>query len=102
MLHEELIARPRQIAEEVAHLARFVLGADIEVIWCGSWPKGTARPHADVDIAISGAEAFPPERLAALRALTDNVATLHEIDLVDLHTVGEAFRNEILCHGVRV
>lgn len=102
MLDQELMARPRQIAQEVAHLARFVLGADIEVIWFGSWPKGTARPHADVDIAIAGPEAFPPERLAELRALADNVATLHEIDLVDLHTVGEAFRNEILRHGVRI
>jgi predicted nucleotidyltransferase len=102
MLHEELIARPRQIAQEVAHLARLVLCADIKVIWFGSWPKGTAKPHADVDIAIAGAKAFPPERMAELRALADNVATLHEIDLVDLHTVGEAFRNEILRHGVRV
>ena len=102
MLDQALMARPRQIAQEVAYLARHVLGADIEVIWFGSWPKGTAKPHADVDIAIAGAEAFPPERLAELRALTDNVATLHEIDLVDLHTVGETFRDEILRHGVRI
>ena len=102
MLHQELMARPRQIAQEVAHLARRVLGANIEVIWFGSWSKGTARPHADVDIAIVGSGAFPPERLTELRALVDNVATLHEIDLVDLHTVGEAFRTEILRHGVRV
>ena len=102
MLDQELMARPRQIAQEVANLARHVLGTDIEVIWFGSWPKGTARPHSDVDIAIAGAEAFPPERLAELRALTDNMATLHEIDLVDLHTVGETFRDEILRHGVRI
>ena len=102
MLDQALMARPRQIAQEVAYLARHVLGADIEVIWFGSWPKSTAKPHADVDIAIAGAETFPPERLAELRALTDNVATLHEIDLVDLHTVGETFRDEILRHGVRI
>ncbi len=102
MLHQELMARPQQIAQEVALLARRVLGADIEVIWFGSWPKGTARPHADVDIAIDGSSAFPPERLAELRGLLDNIATLHEIDLVDLHTVGEALRNEILRHGVRL
>jgi len=102
MLHQELMARPQQIAQEVALLARRVLGADIEVIWFGSWPKGTARPHADVDIAIAGSSAFPPERLAELRALMDNVPTLHEIDLLDLHTVGETFRDEILRHGVRL
>lgn len=102
MLHQELMARPRQIAHEVAQLARQILGADIDVIWFGSWPKGTAGPHADVDIAIAGSKAFPPEHLAELRALVDDLATLHEIDLVDLHTVGEAFRHEILRDGIRV
>ena len=102
MLHQELMARPQKIAQEVADLARQVLGADIDVIWFGSWPKGTARPHADIDIAIAGSEAFPPERLAELRAFVDDLATLHEIDLEDLHTVGEVFRNEIVRHGVRI
>lgn len=102
MLDQELMARPRQIAQEVAHLARRVLGTDIEIIWFGSWPKSTARPHSDIDIAIAGSSAFPPERLAKLRALIDNVPTLHEIDLLDLHTVGETFRDEILRHGVRL
>ena len=102
MLHQELMARPRQIAQEVADLARQVLGADIDVIWFGSWPKGTARPHADIDIALAGSQAFRPEQLAELRTLVDDVATLHEIDLVDLHTVGETFRSEILRHGIRL
>jgi predicted nucleotidyltransferase len=102
MLDQEVMARPRQIAQEVAALARQVLGTDIEVIWFGSWPKGTAKPHADIDIAVGGCQAFPPERLAELHTLIDDVATLHEIDLVDLHTVGEVFRDEILRHGVRL
>ncbi|MGH7181249.1 MAG: nucleotidyltransferase domain-containing protein [Nitrospiraceae bacterium] len=102
MLDQDAIARPRQIAQKIAALARQVLGADINIIWFGSWPRGTARPHADIDIAIGGCEAFPPERLAELHALIDDVATLHEIDLVDLHTVGETFRDEILRHGVRL
>lgn len=102
MLDQISMVRPRQVAQEAATLARRVLGADIDVIWFGSWPKGTARSHADVDIAIAGSEAFPPERIAELRALIDDLATLHEIDLVDLHTVGETFRNEIVRHGIRL
>lgn len=102
MLDQELIARPRQVAQEVAQLARQVLGADLEVIWFGSWPKGNANPRADVDIAVVGTEAFRPEQLARLRALADDVATLHEIDLVDLHTVGETFRDEILRDGIHL
>jgi len=102
MISQELLARPRQIAQEVAKLVRCMLGADVEVIWFGSWPKGTAHSHADIDIAVSGPTAFPPEQLAELRAGIDEVATLHEIDIVDLHTVGERFKQEILRHGTRL
>jgi predicted nucleotidyltransferase len=102
MLPREFAARPQEVAQEVARLARLVLGSDIEIMWFGSWTKGAARPSADIDIALLGSSAFPPERLAELRTLIDNLATLHEIDLVDLHTVGETFRDEVLHHGVRL
>jgi predicted nucleotidyltransferase len=102
MISQELLARPRQIAQEVAKLVRAMLGADVEVIWFGSWPKGTAHPYADIDIAVSGPTAFLPERFAELRAGIESIATLHEIDLIDLHTVGERFQQEILRHGIRL
>ena len=102
MISQELLIRPQQIAKEVAKLARCMLRPDIEVIWFGSWPKGTANPHADIDIAISGHIAFLPERLAELRAGIEDIATFHEIDLIDLHTVGEQFKKEILRHGIRL
>ncbi len=102
MLQQELMARPRQIAEEVARLARHVFGPSIEVRWFGSWPKGTAKPHADIDIAIAAAEAIPLQQMTALQEAIDNIPTLHEIDLVDLHTVSEPFRQEILRHGIRL
>ncbi len=102
MSSQELMARPQQIANDVAALARNMLGADVTVIWFGSWPRGTANPHADIDIAISGKTAFPPERLAALRDEIEDLTTLHEIDVVDLHTVSERFKQEILRHGIRL
>lgn len=102
MISQELIARPRQIAQEVADLARRILGADVEVIWFGSWPKGTAKPHADIDIAIDGSDKFPSEQLTELRARIDEIATLHEIDLIDLQTVSDTFKQEILRHGIRL
>lgn len=102
MLQQALMARPRQIAEEVAQLARHILGPGIEVFWFGSWSKGTARPHADIDIAIAAAEAIPLQKMTALQDAIDDIPTLHEIDLVDLHTVGETFGQEILRHGIRL
>ena len=102
MISQELLARPRQIAQDVAKLARCMLGAEVEVIWFGSWPKGEAHPHDDIDIAVSGSIAFLPERLAELRAAIEDMATLHEVDIVDLHTIGERFKQEILRHGIRL
>lgn len=102
MIYQALMARPRQIAREVVKLVRAILGTDVEVIWFGSWPKGTAHSYADIDIAVSGPTAFLPERLAELRARIEDIATLHEIDIVDLHTVGEQFQQEILRHGIRL
>lgn len=102
MLQQELMARPRQIAQEIASIARHLLGHNIEVIWFGSWAKGTAKPHADIDIAIGGPCIIPPERFAELRDRIEEMATLHEIDLVDLRTVGDTFKQEILRHGIRL
>ncbi len=102
MLQQKRMARPRQIAHDVADLARRVLGNEIDVIWFGSWPKGTAAPHADIDIAVAGSQAVPPQHIAELRAQIDDLPTLHKIDLVDLQTVSESFKQEILRHGIRL
>jgi predicted nucleotidyltransferase len=56
------IARPFEIAKEVARLARSLLGEDAEIIWFGSWPQGKALPHSDIDVAISTREPIAPER----------------------------------------
>ena len=101
MLDQALMARPREIAEQVAELARQILGPNIEVLWFGSWVKGTAQPHADIDIAVTASEPIPLQEMAALRDAIDHLPTLHEIDLIDLLTVGQTFREEILGHGIR-
>lgn len=102
MLDHALMARPREIAEQVARLARQILGPGIEVLWFGSWVKGTASPRADIDIAVVAADAIPLQQMAALRDAIESFPTLHEIDLIDLYTVGEPFRQEILGYGIRL
>jgi len=102
MLDHALMARPREIAEQVARLARDILGSGIEVLWFGSWVKGIASPHADIDIAIAGTETIPLDQMAAIQDAIENLPTLHEIDLIDLRTVGETFKQEILGHGIRL
>jgi len=102
MLNQSIMARPREIAEQVAQLARQILGPSIEVLWFGSWVKGTAQPHADIDIAIAASEAISLKEMAILRSAIEELPTLHEIDLIDLSVIGETFRKEILSHGIRL
>ena len=69
------IARPLEIAREVARLARSLLGESTEVIWFGSWPRGKALAHSDIDLAISIGTPIPPERMALLHDAVDDIAT---------------------------
>jgi predicted nucleotidyltransferase len=59
-------------------------------------------PHSDIDLAISTGTPIPPERMALLHDAVDNIATLYQIDLVDLSAVGPGLREEVLKYGERL
>ena len=99
---ERNLARPVEIAREVARLARSVLGEDAEVIWFGSWPQGKALSHSDIDVAISTGVPIAPEHMGLLQEAVDELPTLFEIDIMDLNATGPALREEILKHGERL
>ena len=96
------VARPREIAREVARLARSLLGESREVIWFGSWPRRKAVAHSDIDLAISIGTPIPPERMALLHDAVDDIATLYQIDLVDLSSAGRGLREEVVKYGERL
>jgi len=96
------VARPTEIAREVARLARVVFGDNAEVIWFGSWPQGKALAHSDIDLAVSTGAPIPPERMVLLQEAVDELATLYQLDIIDLNSVGPALREEILKHGKRL
>lgn len=102
VLQSEAVRRPTEVAKEAARLARKVLGHEVEIIWFGSWPLGRAQARSDIDLAMAAAGPIPLERMTALREVVDNFPTLYEIDLVDLASVGQSLRTEILLHGVRL
>jgi predicted nucleotidyltransferase len=95
-------ARAREIAGEVAQLARSLLGENTQVIWFGSWPRGKAVAHSDIDVAVSIGIPIPAERMALLHDAVDDIATLYEIDLIDLGSAGPGLRDEVLKHGERL
>jgi len=59
-------------------------------------------PHSDLDVAISTGAPIAPERMGLLREAVDELPTLYEIDIVDLHAAGSALREEILKYGNRL
>ena len=95
-------ARAREIAREVAKLARSLLGESTQVIWFGSWPQQKALAHSDIDVAVSIGTPIPLERMALLHDAVDDIATLYELDLVDLSSAGPVLREEVLKHGERL
>lgn len=95
-------SRSREIANRVAELAREILGESVEVLWFGSWPRGEAQARSDIDIALHLEQPIPLDRMAALRDAVEKLPTLYEIDLIDLSSVGDALRQEIVRSGVRL
>ncbi|MEW6544682.1 MAG: nucleotidyltransferase domain-containing protein [Nitrospirota bacterium] len=98
----EVASRATEVAQEVARLARKILGHEAAVLWFGSWPGGRAQPHSDLDIAVSTGRLIPPDQLAVLREAVEELPTLYEVDLVDLSAVGARLKEEVLRHGVRL
>lgn len=96
------VGRPREIAREVARLARSLFGEGTEVIWFGSWPRRRALAHSDIDLAISIGAPISPERMALLHDAVEEIPTLYQIDLVDLCSAGPALREEVLKYGERL
>ena len=64
----------------------------------GSFAKGTAQQHSDIDLAIALDKPLTTKNklnfLQSLGEITDRT-----IDLVDLKTVGEPLLNQIIQHG---
>ena len=94
--------RTKEIAKEAVRLIRTHLDPNVTIYWFGSWPKGEARPGSDIDLALVAAGPIPLDKLSSIRNDLDNIPTLYQIDVVDLHTVGPALKQEILTHGVRL
>lgn len=66
----------------------------------GSEAHGTARPGADVDVAVEGAASIPLETLARIRCDLDDLATLRPFDLIDLRRADDRFRREALADAL--
>lgn len=91
--------RVRELALQVAVLARRILGPEIEIIWFGSWPRGRAHERSDVDLAIRSPKRVTSSGLRRLREAIEELPTLYSIDVVDLEATGSLLREEIDRYG---
>jgi uncharacterized protein len=90
--------RVRRLASDAAGIIREELEGSSQALWFGSWAKGAARPHSDIDQAV-----IPPKdatsRDWSLRERIEEMPTLYSFDLIDLTEASEALRPEIEQHG---
>ncbi len=71
---------------------------DYRVMFFGSRVTGKARERSDFDVAIDGSGPVDPRLLGSIRDRLDDLPTLYRIDLVDLSTVTDRVRAEMLRH----
>ena len=69
-----------------------------EVILFGSWAKGTAGEHSDIDIAVTGGK-----DIEELREDIESIPTLRSFDIVDIgHCKNELLLEEIRQYGRKI
>ena len=69
---------------------------ETQVILFGSWAKGTAQKTSDLDIGILGKAAITNLIMTQIISEVSALPTLRKIDIVDLNTVDERFRESAL------
>ena len=100
MHHSQPPSRVKTLVNQVAGEIRSELGDNITVIWFGSWVRGNASPHSDIDLAISSPSLIHPEKIAMLRDWIDDLPTLFSIDLIDLNEASPIIVDEIKRYGI--
>jgi len=72
-------------------------------VWVfGSRARGQERPFSDLDLLIDPQEPLEPTLLGEIRAALEESELPIKVDLVELDTLAEAYRNQALAERVRV
>lgn len=85
-----------EIKQAVIRIIRKYLGDEYKIVLFGSWAKGNALENSDIDIGILGQEIVKWETMSKIREEVDGLSTLRSIDVVDLNSLEESYRNNII------
>ena len=66
----------------------------------GSRASGKATGISDIDVAVLPLEALPDGVLSLIREALEESTIPYPVDVVDLSTVDEEFREKVLAEGV--
>jgi hypothetical protein len=72
---------------------------DVSIFLFGSRASGNAHRTSDIDIGILSSGFFDRKKITALRAELEEMNIPYSVDLVDLSTVSEDFRHQVLSEG---
>jgi predicted nucleotidyltransferase len=100
MARPAIPSRVRQLAEDAATALRVHLPNGARIVWFGSWVLGTAAERSDIDLAVDADRLLTPEELQRLHDALDALPTLRAFDVVDLHALSDARREQVLLEGI--
>ncbi|MDP6952039.1 MAG: nucleotidyltransferase domain-containing protein [Alphaproteobacteria bacterium] len=93
--------RERSLAH-ARELVSSALAGTNAVIWLfGSYARGNAGPHSDIDIAIESEAPLPTGLLARLRLALEESTIPYRVEIVDLHDADREFREAVYEEGIR-
>lgn len=86
------------VQKAVGELVRTVWAAEprVKVFLFGSRATGQAGVRSDIDVGIDLGHPIPPDVLAAVRDVFDELPILQKVDVVDFSTVDESFKSVAL------
>jgi uncharacterized protein len=90
---------PEEAIQSVREILSRELPSGYKPVLFGSWAKGTARSTSDIDIGIVGDHPVPNDRMVEIRAKVEAIPTLRKIEVVDLQTTDERFREHAMEHA---
>lgn len=84
------------VIKESVKIIRKYLPVDYKVILFGSWARGNALDSSDIDIGILGEKEIEWEIMHKIIEEIEKMPTLRSIDIVDLMSTEENYKNKIL------
>ena len=86
---------------EVRHIVcRGLAGLGARVFLFGSWARGQARRTSDIDVGILPQAPLPPGVMGLIREALEESAVMRSVDLIDLSTADQTFRELILREAI--